>query len=200
MLRLLLVVAALAGIAAAAVGNAHAAGNPFASDFCKTAPADRTLALGVGVPSVTASVSGFATYAGNPCPRYVVDIVVPSSSSGGPGYFDDFTVGGGILNAPSSSSVCASASESVRVYRKTGNGEFVSIGGGRTTGTWNPGGGFVSPHCQFVKAPGYVDVPSFSPPSYQYLPDVYRVAVAATAFGDVPVPVRVRAWHAPFVG
>jgi hypothetical protein len=197
--RLLLLVSVLAAAMGAAAGKARAELIPL-YDFCKTAAPDRTLVLGAGVPKVEAAVTGFVMYANNPCPRWIVDIVVPTTSSGGAGYFDDFAIAGGIKDTVSSPSWCGGAAESIRVYRKsTPGGDFAYLGGGRTTGTWNPGGGFVAPHCDFVKAPAYVDLPWFGPPSYATA--VYRVAVSATMNdGAFHAPVRVRAWHAPYVG
>jgi hypothetical protein len=192
MLRVLLAVAAVAAVAAAAAGQARA-DLPYLFDFCKTATADRTVVLGPGVPKVDA-VSSFATYAENPCPRWIVDIVVPTTS-GAPGYFPEFGLAAGIQSQPLSATVCAGVEQNVRVYRKSAHGgEFVFVGGGRTSGVWSPGGGFVAPHCEYVKAPGYVDLPWFSPPALTTA--VYRVAVSASAYdGDFQLPVRVRGWH-----
>jgi hypothetical protein len=196
--------AAVAAVAGAAAGQARADTTPLFLDFCKTAAPHATLSLGPGVPSVqTTSPSG--SYASGLCPRYVVDIFVPTSSSGGPGYFDSFTVGGGYAGPAYGSSLgglplsqvyCAGYEGSLRVYRKSAlGGEFASLGGGGLHGEWQSGGLF-GPYCALTKNPSFVDLPTFNPPAL--FPVVYRVTVSASLFG-YSSRVRAGAWHGVIV-
>jgi hypothetical protein len=196
----LAVAAAVAAVAGAAAGKAGAQA-PLFLDFCKTAAPHATLSLGPGVPSVqTMSPSG--SYASGLCPRYVVDIHVPTSSSGGPGYFDSFTVGGGYAGSAYGSSLgglplsqvyCAGYEGSLRVYRKSAlGGEFAFVGGGGLHGVWQANGGLFGPYCALTKNSSFVDLPSFNPPPLA--PVVYRVAVSASLYG-YSSRVRAGAWH-----
>ena len=201
--RLLLVVAALAAVSGAAAGTARAdiPIQPF--DGCAMVAPDATRTLGPGVPDVEAS-SLLTSYASGLCSRFVVDVLVPTNTSGGAHYHDAFSIFGTIHSALSpsfnlglSSSACATYEGYVRVYRKSAyDGAFVSVGGGRTTGAWIEDGGLLGPHCTPVKAPGYVDLPVFQPPSR--MSAVYRVTASAKIYG-INAAVRVGAWHAPII-
>jgi hypothetical protein len=200
----LVLVAAVAAVAGAAAGNARAQ-TPLFLDFCKTAAPHATLSLGAGVPSVQ-STSPSGSYASGLCPRYVVDIHVPTSSSGGPGYFDSFTVGGGYAGPAYGSSLgglplsqvyCAGYEGSLRVYRKSAlGGDFAYLGGGGLHGEWQPSGGLFGPYCALTKSSSFVDLPTFNPPPL--VPVVYRVTVSASLFG-YSSRVRAGAWHGVIV-
>jgi hypothetical protein len=201
--RLLLVVVALASAGALAAGDAAARTTFF--DFCKTVAPHATLTLGPGVPSVQA-VSNGGSYGGGLCPRFVTDIVVPTNSSGGPGYFDEFWVGGGYadvatgppLSLPLSQADCGAYVGYLRVYRRLNfiDSEFTVLGGGRTTGSWVQGGPPFGPHCTLVKDAGYVELPSYSPPWFVGV--TYRVAVGAKV-GAPWKQVRASAFHVPII-
>jgi hypothetical protein len=201
--RLLLVIVALASAGALAAGKATAGTQFF--DFCKTAAPHATLTLGPGIPSVQA-VSNGGSYATGLCWRHVTDIVVPTSSSGGPGYFDEFWVGGGYadvatgpaLGLPLSQADCNAYVGYLRVYRRLNfiDSEFTVLGGGRTTGSWVPGGPPFGPHCALVKDPSYVDLPAYSPPSFFGV--TYRVAVGVKV-GAPWKQVRASAFHVPII-
>jgi hypothetical protein len=206
--HLLLLVAALASVTGIAAGQARAddVPYPFFFDFCKTAAPHATLNLGAGVPSVQATSAG-GTYGVGLCPRFVVDIFVPPNSSGGYGYYNSFTVGGGYADLatgspwgglPLSQIECANYSGYLRVYRKSAilGGDFTVLGGGTTHGVWVPGGDVFGPYCAIVTAPGYVDLPVFNPP---YLFGVvYRVTVGAKV-GSSWRQVNAGAWHPPII-
>ena len=202
--RLLLLLAALAAIAGAAAGKAHAQIVPLL-DFCKTAAPHATLSLGPGVPSVQATSAG-GSYGVGLCPRFVVDIGVPTSSSGGSGYFNTFTVGGGYADLATGSSLgglplsqieCANYTGYLRVYRKSFlGGDFTTLGGGTTHGTWTGGGSLFGPYCAVTKSPGYVELPLYSPPTLFGV--VYRVAIGAK-LGASWRQVKAGAWHPPII-
>lgn len=202
--RLLLALAALAAVAGTLAGGARAQVVPI-FDFCKTAAPHATLNLGPGVPFVEATSAG-GTYGSGLCPRFVVDIGVPTNSSGGPGYADMFTVGGGYADLatgsplgglPLSQIECANYTGYLRVYRKSIlGGDFTTLGGGVTHGAWMPGGGLFGPYCAIVKAPSFVDLPAYNPPSFFGV--VYRVAIGAKV-GASWRQVKAGAWHTPII-
>jgi hypothetical protein len=199
--QLLLVVLALASFGAfAGAAKADIIAVPL-FDFCKSAAPHKTLTLGPGIPSVQTTSSGI-DYSSGLCPRFVTDIVVPTSTSGGSGYFDDFQVGGGYGGEPTGPDWSLPLNEAhcdayvgyLRVYRKTNflNSEFSSVGGGTTHGNWVGGGGLIGPHCELTYDAGYVQLPYFKPPVF--FGATYRVAVA-TKIGSVWTRVRASAWH-----
>src|SRR5262245_20556358 len=115
-------------------------------DFCATVAPNAKLTLGAGVPQVSA-VSNGGGYFVNPCYKFVTDITVPWYSSGGPGYFNSFSVGAGLDGAyagdylPLSQSACTSYAQYTAVYSKTFlSTGFVFLGGGWSHGHWSPGG------------------------------------------------------------
>jgi hypothetical protein len=188
--RLLVLAAALAALVSGAAGNARADTGPVAPvgpalDFCASATANATLNLGAGVPSVEASSAG-GSYAAGLCARFVTDITVPTSS-GAPNYWSEFSVYGAYADLQTGSSLgglplsqieCANYSGYLRVYRKSVlGGSFTVLGGGTTHGSWVADGGMFGPYCALVKAPGYVDLPAFNPPSLFGV--IYRVAFGA---------------------
>jgi hypothetical protein len=203
--RLVSLLAAVVAVAAVAGAAAEQARGQFFFDFCKTAAPHATLNLGPNVPSVQATSAG-GTYGSGLCPRFVVDINVPTTSSGGPGWFDSFTVGGGYADLATGSSLgglplsqieCANYTGYLRVYRKSIlGGDFTVLGGGTTHGTWIPGGSIFGPYCAIVKSAGYVDLPAYNPPSFVGV--VYRVAIGAKV-GASWRQVKAGAWHQPII-
>jgi hypothetical protein len=203
--QLLLAVLALAAAGAFAAGDARAAEPILFFDFCKSAAPHKTLTLGPGIPSVSATSSGI-DYSSGLCPRFVTDIVVPTNTSGGPGYDKIFTVGGGYGGEPTGSTWSLPLAQShcnayvgyLRVYRKINflDSEFTAIGGGTTHGQWITGAGFLGDYCQLTFDPGYDQLGWFSPPSFFAV--TYRVAVG-TKIGSVWTRVRASAWHPPII-
>jgi hypothetical protein len=201
LVQLLLAVLALAAAGAFAAGDARADGPVLLLDFCKTAAPHKTLTLGPGIPSVQTTSAGI-NYSSGLCPRFVTDIVVPTNTSGGSGYFDDFQVGGGYAgeatgstwSLPLAKSHCEAYVGHLRVYRKTNflDSDFVSVGGGTTHGKWITGAGILGDYCQLTYDAGYDQLPYFGPPSFFSM--TYRVAVA-TRIGSVWTRVRATAWH-----
>lgn len=189
--RLASVLAVVAAVSVAAAGDARA-NAPFLFDPCRMVAAHSTQTLGPGVPFVD-SVSWYGTYGTGLCPRYVLDVHVPTSSSGGPGFLDGFVVGGGPLEGGqlglTNQLQCDDYVGHLRVYRKSAlGGEFGLVGGGRLHGHW------VANDCVAVKEPGFVDLPAFAPPSLA--PVVYRIVVGATWLGGYRT-VQLGAWHLP---
>ena len=203
--RLLLLVAALAARAGAGAGHARASG-PIFNSFCKSAAPDASLTFGAGATS-TSAASGGTAYTSGRCPRFVVDITVPPSSSGPPSYSDTFLVGGGhgSQSGPvpwlpfSEESTCVDYSMNLAVYRRSViSGDFAFVGGGRLIGQsgWLSYGWGAKWVCKLVGDESFVEFGEFAPPRF-LASAVYRVIVGAT-LGDVAQPVSAWAWRMPW--
>lgn len=192
---LLLILAAVSG---AAAGKARAYEPP--PDACRTVLPHATLSLGAGVPSVEA-VGDFGYWAG-PCGRFVVDISVPTTSSGGPGYSTAFAFFGGFpyVTQPVTSQYDCRGKALLSVYRKSAlGGGFTYLGDGVSLLQWTENPGPFAPNCSLVH--DYA-LPAFSPPTS--FPVVYRIASKAWYKGpwsaSYPLPVRVTAAHLQIPG
>ena len=207
--RLLVLAAALAALVAGAAGKARADVGPVGPvgpviDFCASASPHATLNLAAGVPSVKATSAGGA-YGAGLCPRFVVDISVPTNT-GAPNYYPQFSVFGGYADLATGSSLgglplsqieCANYTGYLRVYRKSAlGGSFSVLGGGTTHGSWVANGGLFGPYCAIVKTAGYDDLPLFNPPSLFGV--IYRVAFGAKV-GSSWRQVEAGASHPPII-
>jgi hypothetical protein len=83
----LVAIGVLAGVGSS---GASASSGPLI-DLCATAPADRTITLGAGVPVAEADTLAGVAYndPSRPCRQFIVDVQVPASSSA-PGYLPAF--------------------------------------------------------------------------------------------------------------
>ena len=203
--RFLVLLAALASVAGAAAGKAAA--DDIAPAPCATVAPATTLTLSAGKASVQTYSNG-GSYASGPCPRFVADINVPTST-GAPNYWPEFFVGcgyNGTVSGPSLGGLplspveCAAFVGYLRVYRRSMlGGDFHVVGGGMLYGVWSSGGAFGS-YCKLTKAASYDELPLFSPPAL--FGAVYRVAIGMAIVGSWGPQwrmVNVRAWHPAIV-
>lgn len=86
-------------------------------DPCLVNDPDATLTFGSGVPSVGVTGRG-DDFDG--CNDYIVDLAVPSTSSGGPGYDDAFSISVRRTTTLKSEGVCEYYSFQARVYQRGG--------------------------------------------------------------------------------
>jgi hypothetical protein len=206
--HILLLVVALASAAAIAPGKASADRFTF-GNFCTSVSPDASLTLGANTPAVEATSRG-GSYFAYPCYRFVTDIYVPTTSSGGFGYLPAFDIGAGYSgiatgpgwgNLPLSQSDCEAYDSDLHVYRKNVRGlnsTFTFVGGGSFHGSWMTAGeAFGNTHyCQAVKDSGFVDLPSFfNPPTSTEA--VYRVVFGAKV--GTWKQVTVRASYLPLI-
>ncbi len=205
--------AVVLALAAAAVGAA--AGNAAASaEPCLTEPADATLVLGPGVPSVESStpLSEYSEYGSGSvsCNALIADIKVPSTSSGGPGYGTSFSLYSRYAGAPTgpvvpsdpdavpvSRSVCTYSDFVVgfTLYRKDAlRHKFSYVGEKYAHGRWIEASATAPAHCRLRWTMNTLP--------YLYHPPVlgtttYRVVGSAGEYGwiDYLLPVAVGAAH-----
>jgi hypothetical protein len=179
--------AALAALVVLASAGAAAA-NPLV-DVCATVPADATLWLGEGTPKVEAS-SGDLNYTGywRPCDKFVVDVQVPSNSSGGAGFLPAFTI-----ETPTPTPTpgyCYDFVQKTSVYRGLKHlGHVTFYAAERYDGT-----------CRVIPISNESDPwpSSFTPPKTRVT--TYRVVTTADypdLWCDCALPVLVRAAHLP---
>jgi hypothetical protein len=200
-LKTFLVLLVLAGAGAIAAGQAKADFQISLNPCLAVAP-DATRWLSANTPQVEA-VSNGSSYTEGMCIRFVTDVRVPASSSGGPWTLDSFTLGGGYADVktgptweiPLSESDCSLYQGDVRVYKKNlSSGAFEFKGGGSLHSAWSSGEPFT--HCRMVRDYGFVDIPDFEPPAV--FTDTYRVIVGAR-IGGTWKQVDSSAWHLPFI-
>src|SRR5262249_48719618 len=121
---------------------------PTFASVCTAVPADATRLLGLGTHQVQATSNG-GSYANKPaCPSWVVDVYVPSSSSGTGSDLKTFSftdTGSGILYYyASNSTACTSVHTWEYLYRKrAGETQFQLIAWEKRDGMWSPGAQFV---------------------------------------------------------
>jgi hypothetical protein len=217
--KLIPVLAAAAAIAASASSTGHAGlVEPLPFDSCLTQAPDAALWLGSNTPRVevsstsvwpeveypeTESVSpGGIAYGYRGCKKFIVDLQVPSNSSGGPGFRPAFSIG---ATPPvfDSGGWCDVFGQLTSVYRKNaGQSTFTHLGGRAKVGSSDPAGG----DCvlSVYTGPG-ADAPypaSFLPPKARYA--TYRVLsfgyFAGGWLGTYFAPQTVWAAHLPTLG
>jgi hypothetical protein len=202
--------AVVLALAAAAVGTA--AGNAAASSWaCATDPADATLNLGPGVPSVESSppLSEYAGY-GDSCDGLIADIRVPSTSSGGPGYGTSFSLYSRYAGAatgpvapsdpdavPVSRQICTYAGFAVgfTLYRKDAlRHTFSYVGEKYAHGKWVEESATAPAHCRLRWTTNTLP-DLYHPPVLGTT--TYRVIGSAGSYGwlDYLYPVAVGAAH-----
>ena len=191
--KLISTTAALAALVVLASAGAAAA-NPLV-DVCATVPADATLWLGENTPKVEANSGGLHYWNTNnwrQCDKFVVDVQVPSNSSGGPGFLPAFTIA---TPTPAlTPGYCQYFWEETFVYhgfKQLGHVAFYARE--RFDGT-----------CRVIPSSYYKSEPwpsSFTPPKTRVT--TYRVATSAKYDSGSPwvpnwdLPVLVRAAHLP---
>jgi hypothetical protein len=163
-------------------------------DFCASGAADATRTLGVKIDSVQATSNGGAYANKTFCPRWVVDIKVPRTSSPASKYgLKEFHLYGDLAAAyPTTQAACESVEIRATLYKRV-SGKFKKIGWEKRKGEWGPGFGG-SYGCQASSPlPGSTAFSGlFSPPLLGT--DRYRITVAAEVFG-MPKAVTAGAWH-----
>jgi hypothetical protein len=157
----------------------------------KTLPADATRTMGPGIHAVQSS-SGNGAYSTDPaCRRWIVDINIPSNSSG---TGDDskrviiFDSSADLV--ANTKAVCQSTEIIESLYKKKPDGTFQTIGGGTLKGVWKASNLFP---CQLYKSPGYVNFPSSIAPPFTGT-QTYRVTRSRKVNGQYK-PVTVKAQH-----
>jgi len=185
--RLVLACIALVGFSFVFAGRANAM-----PCWALTSPS-ATLSLGLGVPSVESTSNG-GIYEKSGCHYWVVDISVPSNSSGGQNSIPSFGI---YLDTwgPHTKAGCQTYEDYFVVFVKhQGQDQFEStpIAHGSRTGVWNPGKDAI-PLCGLKESKTYVNLSdSLNPPASGT--DVYRVA-AAVRSGSKWKTVNVLAQH-----
>lgn len=154
------------------------------------------LAFGKGVSRVQAKSTG-AEYSASACKSFIVDIDVPSDSSGNPGQdLPQFYLMGGTTDTSLGKSECRNITTNVAFYvKKNGKKAFSKLGGGLMKGTWHDSreGGFVPVNCVLAPVAGYTaPPPSYAPPKSGS--DTYRVVVIVKV-GDKAIGAEAGAWH-----
>jgi hypothetical protein len=179
----------VAGLALAMAGPAAAlpCDNPSARPN-----ASRVLGVNTHKVSSKSPDTGYATVA--PCPYWVVDISVPSNSSGTGGDDKSFT----ILTNPiplNDEGVCTAFQERTYVYKYgvidiKGTKGFYQIGSWKREGVWDPNSDSLFPPCK-IKSSG---LPTLSPPASGK--DLYRVvSQRKDKMSGKWMPVYVEAIH-----
>jgi hypothetical protein len=160
-------------------------------DFCKTQAANATLTLGSGVSSVNSTSN--VVYSGNLCNRWVVDIRVPSNSSGTGSDLLAFGIGANGTVGPPNKADCESYTEQTSIYRKAyRETEFKFIAGGTKKGVWHTESGTLFP-CELRAQPGWLSLAQpLTPPGSST--DFYRVA-SNVKFGGQWRTVTIQAEH-----
>jgi hypothetical protein len=153
-----------------------------AAAVCENAPANASLSLGPVTHSVK-KTSNDGSYANVGCHYYVVDISVPSNSSGTGKDLQSFTIWTNFSDsfiAPTSAKVVCEANwEKTFVYKKAGGvGSFQLVGSWERKGKWLTGPGVLFP-CVVVTLSGST-LSTLNPPANGT--DVYRV-VSARKYG-----------------
>jgi hypothetical protein len=160
---------------------------------CFNRAADVTLAFGAGVSSVSspASTTAYGTRIG--CPRWVVDVTVPSNSSGTVHDLRSFSVGGADPNLPSTKAACESVEIKTMWYRKRlGDPSFTDIGSVTEKGVFNGEPGALFPCVLSVQPGSTKPAQPFNPP--QIGTNTYRI-VRSVKIGGAWQPVTVTASH-----
>ncbi|HEX4965678.1 MAG TPA: hypothetical protein VF173_33010 [Thermoanaerobaculia bacterium] len=170
---------------------------PAAALLCENAAANASLVLGPAKHSVksTSSGGGYATVS---CKNFVVDISVPSNSSGTGTDLKSFSIWTNFENpvgAITAKAACLAFSDQTLVYKKAGGaGQFQMIGSWQRSGSWTDPtqqNGILFP-CTIQTKPGAILLPTLNPPANGA--DLYRV-VTIRKSGTTPQTVIVEADH-----
>jgi hypothetical protein len=168
------------------------AGRANAIQHCWDLPSpNATRFLGPG-PGDVLSVSDSGTYSKGGCHYWVVDISVPSNSSGGIEFLPAFSIN--FSGVPTTKTSCLAYQDYLVVFVKhQGQPQFDStpIARGSRKGSWHPGN-FFGPCTLTLSANNKNSGKPLSPPADGT--DVYRVA-AAIKSGNTWKIVRVTAAH-----
>lgn len=173
--------AALVGVSAlcgallasdAARADVGSVAQPMPFNPCTVGTPDATRTMGANVNSVTSTSAGGAYGAKALCKAWVVDINVPSTSSGTAGWGKPISFGGLTdVYGANTKAECEAVSVVEQVFRKTqGATSFTKIAGGRRVGVWTQGNLFP---CILTPQAGYLPFPTVNPPSAGTV--VYRV-------------------------
>jgi hypothetical protein len=147
--------------------------------------------MGPGIHAVQSS-SGNGSYSTDPiCRRWIVDINIPSNSSGtGNDYKWVKILDSSADLVANTKAACQSTEIIENLYKKKPDGTFQTIGGGTLKGVWKASNLFP---CQLYKSPGYVNFPSSISPPFSGT-QTYRVTRSRKTGGQFK-PVTVKAQH-----
>ena len=140
---------------------------------CAVGAPDATRTMGPNVNSVTSSSAGGAYGAKPLCRAWVVDINVPSTSSGTAGWGKPISFGGlPETYGANNKAECEATAVVEQLFRKPqGATSFTRIAGGTRRGVWTQGDMFP---CILAPQAGFVPFPKVNPPNTGTV--VYRVS------------------------
>lgn len=146
--------------ATADVGGMH---QPVSLNPCAVGAADAVRTMGPNVNSVSSSSAGGAYSTKPMCKAWVVDINVPSTSSGTAGWGKPISFGGlSETYGANSKAECEATAVTETLFRKTqGATSFTKVAGGSRKGVWTQGNMFP---CILVPQGAYVQFPAVNPP------------------------------------